>query len=242
MVIMDKKEEYNLLLIDDRMENLIALESILDDPKFNLIKTTSGQEALAKVLEYEFALILTDVHMPVMNGFEIAELLRGKNESKHIPIIFITAIKKEKKNIFKGYEAGVVYYLLKPLDPEILKSKVNVFIDLFKQKKLIQLQADNLKQQMTKLNEANLELEKKDKAQQKLITKLQAALAEVKKLSGLLPICAECKKIRDDKGYWNQIEAYIESHTDAIFSHGLCSVCEDELYGDQEWHKKRKKK
>ena len=239
---MNKKDKYNLLLIDDRVENLIALESILDDPKFNLIKTTSGQEALAKVLEYEFALILADVYMPVMNGFEIAELLRGKNESKHIPIIFITAIKKEEKYIFKGYESGAVDYLLKPLDPEILKSKVNVFIDLFKQKKLIQLQADKLKQQMIKLNEAYSKLEKKEKAQKKLIAKLKAASDEVKKLSGMLPICSECKKIRDDKGYWNQIETYIESHTDVLFTHGLCSMCSDKLYGSEQWYKKMKKK
>lgn len=242
MLKMNKKDKYNLLLIDDRVENLIALESILDDPKFNLIKTTSGQEALAKVLEYEFALILADVYMPVMNGFEIAELLRGKNESKHIPIIFITAIKKEEKYIFKGYESGAVDYLLKPFDPEILKSKVNVFIDLFKQKKMIQLQAEKLKQQMTKLNEAYSKLEKKEKAQKNLITKLQAALDEVKKLSGLLPICSECKKIRDDKGYWNQIEAYIESHADVQFSHGICSVCSEKLYGGEQWYKKIKKK
>ncbi len=237
---MNVKEKYNLLLIDDRPENLIALESILDDPKFNLVKATSGQQALALVLEYEFALILTDVQMPEMDGFETAELLRGKAESKHIPIIFVTASNKEQQYVFKGYEAGAVDYLFKPIEPVILMSKVNVFIDLYRQQKLIRHQADNLRQNMEQLKEAFLELEEKEKAQQKLIKELHTALAEVKKLSGLLPICAECKKIRDDKGYWNEVELYISDHSEVQFSHGICPGCAKKYYAEIKKIKKKR--
>lgn len=227
---MNKEEKINILLIDDRPENLIALESILDDPGFNLIKATSGQQALSYVLEYEFALILTDVQMPGMDGFETAELLRGKSESEHIPIIFVTASNKEQKYVFKGYEAGAVDYLFKPVEPAILKSKVTIFINLYRQQKLIRYQADNLKQKMEQLKETNFKLEEKEKAQKKLINELQLALSEIKRLSGLLPICAKCKKIRDDKGYWNEVESYISAHSEAHFSHGICPECSEKIY------------
>lgn len=229
MIIDDK---YNILIIDDRPENLIALESILDDPKIQLIKAESGLKALELVLKYEFALILADVVMPDMDGYETAELLRGKAESKQIPIIFITAINKELKFVFKGYEAGAVDYLIKPFEPEILKSKVKVFIQLFQQQKIIEQQAEHLRQKITKLNETYEELEKKEKAQEELIEELQHALSEVKKLSGLIPICASCKKVRDDEGYWGAVESYISSRSEAQFSHGICPECIKKDFSD----------
>jgi signal transduction histidine kinase/HPt (histidine-containing phosphotransfer) domain-containing protein len=124
----------NILIVDDRVENLRALEKILERPGLNIKKATSGNEALALLLEHDFALVLLDVRMPEMDGFETAELMRGNKETKRIPIIFVTAISKEQKHVFKGYESGAVDYLFKPLDPDILKSKVNIFLELYRQK------------------------------------------------------------------------------------------------------------
>ena len=117
------KEKINILLVDDKPKNLIALEGVLDNPRLNLVKANSGREALSLILDYDFALVLLDVQMPDMDGFETAELMRGIEKTKHIPIIFVTAINKDQKYVFKGYEAGAVDYMFKPVDPEILNSK-----------------------------------------------------------------------------------------------------------------------
>jgi len=126
---MDKQ---NILLVDDRVENLIALEAILEAPDRTLVRATSGNEALAEVLKRNFALVLLDVQMPEMDGFEVAELMRKNKKSRSVPIIFVTAISKEQKYVFKGYECGAVDYLFKPLDQHILISKVNFFLELDK--------------------------------------------------------------------------------------------------------------
>ena len=121
---MSEFEKPNILLVDDRSENLLALEGVLEDEEYELFKTTSGQEALRLVLKHDFDLILLDVQMPEMDGFEVAKLLRSKKKSEDIPIIFITAISKERKYVDKGFEIGAENYLFKPIEPEVLKSKV----------------------------------------------------------------------------------------------------------------------
>ncbi len=141
---MEDSEKINVLIVDDRPENLLALGEILNDSELNIIKAESGNETLALTLEHNFALILLDVQMPDMDGFEVAELLRGKKETNHIPIIFVTAISKEQKYIFKGYDSGAVDYLFKPIDPDIIVSKVRIFVELYRQKKLIEEQTNSL--------------------------------------------------------------------------------------------------
>src|SRR5665647_682593 len=122
-----------ILMVDDRAENLFALEVILSNENYLCVKAGSGTEAL-KILRREqgFALILMDVQMPVMDGFETVELIRQIEKLKHVPIIFLTASMDTSVNIFKGYQAGAVDYMIKPLSPEILKAKVAVFVELFK--------------------------------------------------------------------------------------------------------------
>jgi len=123
-----------ILIVDDREENLLALEGWLENPDLKIVKATSGNQALGLMLEEEFALVLLDVQMPEMDGFETAELMRFSEKTKNIPIIFVTAISKDRENIFKGYTAGAVDYLPKPIDPDILKAKVDVFLQLYRQK------------------------------------------------------------------------------------------------------------
>lgn len=122
-------EKPNILLVDDRPENLLAMEAALEELHCQVFKVTSGQEALLMVLKHEFALILLDVQMPEMDGFETAKLIHGKKDLKHIPIIFITAISKEQKYIQKGYEVGAENYLFKPIEPDVLRGKVKVVLD-----------------------------------------------------------------------------------------------------------------
>lgn len=146
-------DKIKILLVDDRPDNLFVLESILESQELILIKANSGNQALSMALEHEFALVLLDVQMPVMNGFETAELLRGFEKTKHIPIIFITAINKEEKFVFKGYQSGAVDYLFKPFHPEILRSKVKIFLDLYRQQKLAEKQAIELRNVNKELND-----------------------------------------------------------------------------------------
>lgn len=159
---MVSQDKMNILIVDDRPENLLVLESILEGLDLNIIKATSGNQALGLMIEHDFALVLLDVQMPDMDGFETAELMRGSERTRHIPIIFVTAINKDQKCMFKGYEIGAVDYLFKPIEPLILKSKVKVFIELQKQKQLLEQQKRMLEEKVNELlllQELNYKLE-----------------------------------------------------------------------------------
>lgn len=149
----------DILLVDDRPENLMAMEAVLEHPDLNIVKAHSGNEALAATLERDFALVLLDVQMPGMDGFEVAQLMKKNEKTRYIPIIFLTAISKEKKYIFKGYQTGAVDYLLKPLETTILKSKVDVFLQLHRQKQQLRRQTLMLDEKVTQLLALQKELE-----------------------------------------------------------------------------------
>jgi signal transduction histidine kinase len=121
----------SVLLVDDRPENLVALEAVLKPLKVRLVKARSGEEALVHLLRETFALILLDVQMPRLDGLQTAEMIKQREQTRHVPIIFITALSREAAYVFKGYAHGAVDYLLKPIDPEILRAKVRVFCDLW---------------------------------------------------------------------------------------------------------------
>ena len=130
-------DRVSILLVDDRRENLLALEAILEPLGQVLIRAGSGPEALRQVLALDFAVMLLDVQMPGMNGFEVAEIIKSREKSRTIPIIFLSAISKEDAYVFKGYSMGAVDYVFKPFNPDVLRSKVAVFVDLFvKQREL----------------------------------------------------------------------------------------------------------
>ncbi len=135
-------EKINILIVDDRPENLISLSAILDRQDYNLVKAESGREALKHLLDQEFALILLDVQMPVLDGFETAALIKQREKSKHIPIIFVTAVGKDELFLFKGYDVGAVDYIIKPFEPCILRSKVEVFADLHRKTQALKRQVE----------------------------------------------------------------------------------------------------
>jgi signal transduction histidine kinase len=131
----------SILMVDDRPENLLALEGVLKPLGARLVKARSGEEALLHLLRETFAVILLDVQMPRLDGLQTAELIKQREQTRHIPIIFITALSREAAWVFKGYSHGAVDYLLKPVDPEILRAKVRVFCDLFVRGEKIRRQA-----------------------------------------------------------------------------------------------------
>ena len=136
----------NILIVDDLPENLLALDALIRGEGRVIHQASSGEAALTLLLEHEFALAILDVQMPAMNGFELAELMRGTERTRHIPIIFVTAAGKEQNYAFQGYESGAVDFLYKPLDIQAVQGKVNVFVDLYMQKRAVRLQVEALRQ------------------------------------------------------------------------------------------------
>ena len=136
--------ESKLLIVDDLPGNLLALDALIRGPGRSVFQAGSADEALALMLEHEFALAILDVQMPVMNGFELAELMRGTERTRHIPIIFVSAAGREMNYAFQGYESGAVDFLQKPLDAYVVTSKVNVFVDLHRHRKALKREMEAL--------------------------------------------------------------------------------------------------
>lgn len=134
----EEKENVNVLLVDDLQENLTALEALIRAPGRRIFSARSGDEALSLMLEHEFALAMVDVQMPAMNGFELAELMRGAERTRHIPIVFVSAAGRELNYAFRGYESGAVDFLHKPLDPHAVRSKVSAFVEMCRQRQELQ--------------------------------------------------------------------------------------------------------
>jgi two-component system, sensor histidine kinase and response regulator len=140
------QEKVNVLAVDDIEENLVALAALLNRPAIELIRARSGTEALEALLAHDIALALLDVQMPGMDGFELAELMRGSERTKHVPIIFLTAGAPDRTRLFQGYDAGAVDFLFKPIDPHLLAAKVDVFVELHRQKRQLASQLEQIQQ------------------------------------------------------------------------------------------------
>lgn len=213
---MDKPEENNLdlelsrtgkiLVVDDNTANIDVMLTFLEMEGFDISIATSGSMALRVAKHDQPDLILLDVMMPNMDGFETCRKLKEEPATADIPIIFVTA-KKETTDIVQGFQCGGVDYISKPYRQEEVLSRVKTHLQL---RHLLE-------------------------TQKQLIHELNKALKEVKTLKGILPICSYCKKIRDSKGEWHQMENYIASRSETEFSHGICEQCYDKI--DAEWKK-----
>jgi len=199
-------KKMNLLAVDDIPKNLKLLKAILKDVDVNIVTAESGNDALSKVNDHDFALILMDVVMPEMDGFETTKRIRLLENGKYIPIIFLTAVSTQRDNIYKGYESGAVDYIIKPIDKDILISKVNVFLELNEQRNEISRQKKMLDRENKELNEA---------------------FARINFLHGIIRVCAKCRRIHFDEGDWRSFENYVLKYSDAKFTHGYCSACFD---------------
>jgi len=145
----------SFLLVDDLEENLLSLEALLRRDGLVLLKARSGDEALELLLKHDVALALVDVQMPGLSGFDLAELMRGNDRTRHVPIIFVTAGNADSQRRFRGYEAGAVDFIHKPIEPDILRSKADVFFELYRQRQQIAAQRDELKARSAELEEAD---------------------------------------------------------------------------------------
>jgi signal transduction histidine kinase len=158
---MPEKKKVNLLLVDDSEANLIAMRAILEDLDENLISVDSGKRALRTLLDQDFAVVLLDVDMPLIDGFEVATMMRQVQKLKHTPIIFLTALYQNESSVAKGYALGAVDYIFKPIEPEILKAKVRFFIELYRKSAEITEQAELLRETNRRLDDLNLNLERR---------------------------------------------------------------------------------
>lgn len=188
----DKKSfKPKCLIVDDLKENIIALNSLLADESMEIISASSGLEALSLLLESDFALALLDVQMPGMDGFELAEMMRSTEKTKHIPIIFVTAATTDAHRVFQGYEKGAVDFLQKPLSPQIVLSKVRIFIELYNQKVL-------LEQKIKRIEETESYLQKALKSRDEFLSicshELKTPLTSLKMQIQIL------NRLRDKKG------------------------------------------
>lgn len=190
-----------VLVVDDIPENISALAIALESEGFDIETAASGEQALQLISNDSPDLVLLDIKMNGMDGFETCLTLKKSDATRDIPVIFLT-VSKETEAIVRGYTCGGVDYISRPFRQEEACARVRT----------------------------HLYLRALMKEKEKLIGELQEALAKVKILSGLLPICASCKKIRDDKGYWNQIETYIRERSEADFTHSICPKCAKMLY------------
>ncbi|HLL87880.1 MAG TPA: response regulator, partial [Tepidisphaeraceae bacterium] len=137
-------DKASILIVDDRPEKLLALEAVLEDLGQNIVRAFSGREALRQLLQQDFAVILLDVNMPGMDGFETAQLIRQRKSSEHVPIIFVTAF-GDDIHAARGYQLGAVDYIEAPVVPEVLRTKVAVFVDLFRKTEQVKRQAESLR-------------------------------------------------------------------------------------------------
>ncbi len=181
----------NILIVDDSEENIVTLKYILGDLNYNLVSAKSGIDALKCLMVQDFAVVLLDVVMPTMDGFEAAKLIRSRERTKHLPIIFTTAMSTDEASVFSGYSVGAVDYILSPIVPEILRAKVSVFVDLYCKTEEIKRQAAELRHLERKQHEKELETERLRLSEQYLIRERELERSSHQKLEQQADLLSE---------------------------------------------------
>lgn len=205
----DYTDPVPILVVDDSETNRLILERMSLAPGRVVHQAESGTDALRLAETCDYAVVLLDVQMPGMDGFETARRLRRIAGREQTPIIFVTANDRTDAIQFEGYAAGAVDFIFKPVSAPILRGKLAVFVDLYRSRRLILRQLELIRSQ----NET-----------------LRRQVDEIRALQKLLPICVKCHKVRSDEGYWQSLEEYLQQHTDLMLSHCLCSACQKEVY------------
>ncbi|MBN1327224.1 MAG: response regulator [Candidatus Cloacimonetes bacterium] len=200
-----------ILVIDDSNINIRIVKRILEDNNHQVFSLTNGNDAFDVMIKEGIELVLMDVMMPDIDGFTLCKMFKQNQELKDIPVIFLTS-RVDNESLVESFKIGGQDYITKPFRSGELIARINT----------------------------QLELKKSRDEQARLIQELKSALNQVKQLSGLLPICSNCKKIRDDNGYWTQVEKYLKLHSTVDFSHSICPDCMKILYPKQ--YKKLKEK
>jgi DNA-binding response OmpR family regulator len=222
-----------ILIVDDAPASLKLLVDTLAPQGYEVLAASSGEQALASIAARLPELVLLDIRLPGMDGFEVCRQLKARAGTRDLPVIFLTAVTEMRQRV-EGLKLGAVDFVSKPFQVEELLARVQTQLELRRLRVQLEKQAAGLQRANDQLQ---IEMAERTRAAQALFEKnaeLEAALAKVKLLSGLLPICSACKKIRDDKGYWSQVDNYVEAHSEATFTHGLCPDCLKTLYPDQQ--------
>ncbi|MBN2341003.1 MAG: response regulator [Deltaproteobacteria bacterium] len=206
-----------ILIVDDE-ESTRQLIGTLLEGEFELLYAHSGESCFDQIEKRIPDLILLDIMLPDTSGIDICREIRLQERLADTPVILVT-VKSEERDVQAGLEAGAVDYIKKPVRHLELTARVKSALKL-----------SGLVKQMRLA----------DQEKQRLIDNLEMALKQVKELSGLLPICSVCKNVRDDNGYWQQIEDYIGAHSEANFSHSLCPNCAETIYGTESWFPPKK--
>ena len=199
----NEDDRQQILIVDDAPLNIEMLGVMLADD-YRISFAMDGQQAIGMIAKSQPDLILLDIMMPDMDGFEVCRYLKNDESLANIPIIFITVLGEATEESL-GLSLGAADYISKPFNADLVRLRVRNHLELKKQRDLLERRT----------------------------RELENALAEVKVLRGIIPICAACKNIRDDQGYWNRLENYIQEHSEAEFSHGICPTCAKELYPEQ---------
>jgi DNA-binding response OmpR family regulator len=218
-----------ILVAEDSPASLRLLVDVLKSEGYQVFPATNGELALVAVAAHQPELILLDIQMPVLDGFEVCRRLKAEPESWDIPIIFISALGESAERV-EGLKMGAVDFITKPFQREELLARVRNHVELRRLRVRLEHQGTDLRRLNKQLQD---ELTERDRVEQALHVRnaeLAVALAHVRSLSGLLPICSNCKGIRDDRGYWSRVETYIEQHSEASFTHSLCPDCLNKLY------------
>ncbi|MCP4713975.1 MAG: response regulator [Deltaproteobacteria bacterium] len=209
---MTNLQEMKILIIDDDSTSITLMETVLNENGYShILSSINAMAGLELARQTLPDLILLDIVMPEIDGFEFCRRLRSDENHIDIPIIMVTGTGSMEldKALKKTFDVGAVDFITKPI-------RAIEFLTRIKSALTLKAARDLIKEELT---------------QRKLVeNQLRKALAEIKQLSGMLPICSSCKKIRDDKGYWNQMETYIRDHSEVDFSHGICPECEKKLY------------
>ncbi len=197
-------ETIKVLVTDDDPQILQLTATVLRRAGHEVLQASTGEECLEAVRAHHPDIVLLDVMLPGLTGIEVCGQIKADKTLQDIFVILVSGVHVSSEYQADGLDVGADGYIIKPISNKELVARVHSVV---------------------RIKRAEDALREKEKEQQKLISELQEALAEIKTLKGFIPICASCKKIRDDEGYWNQLETYISKHTDAVFSHGICPEC-----------------
>ena len=197
-------QHMKILVTDDDPEMLVLTSTVLRRAGYEVIEASTGRECIEKVHTIHPDLILLDVMLPDMSGVDLCRQLKADETLRGTFVILLSGVQISSEYQANGLDVGADGYIIKPISNKELVARI---------------------QAMERIKDAEDALRKKKKEQEGLIAKLQAALTEIKTLQGLIPICSSCKKIRNDEGFWDQLESYLSKHTDAVFTHGLCPEC-----------------
>lgn len=204
---MGETNRARLLVVDDEPLSIKILAKMLGGD-YEILAASCGAEAIELSATHLPDLIMLDVSMPGMDGYEVCRRLKGSEATRDIPVIFITALEGDDREM-RGLALGAADYLQKPLNPALLRLRVRNNLE-------VKLQRDRISRQMEELRKLN--------------ERLAEEMEKVRVLSGILPICCKCKKIRDGEGRWHPLESFISRHSDVLFSHGYCSECTKEEF------------